>query len=63
MWVRDNKHNLIKIDINNYTSDKQFYTDLIKIKYNVKFPKNYLSNNDIPDLIQNVYDTIAKNGR
>lgn len=37
MFIRDSNMKMIKLNINSYTTEKQFYVALWKIKYNIYF--------------------------
>ena len=39
MFIRNLKMNMVKININDYTTEKQFYCTLWKIKYNIFISK------------------------
>ena len=40
MFIRDSNMNMIELHRKDYTTEKQFYTILWKIKYDISFPKN-----------------------
>ena len=58
MWIRDRDNNLKKININNFSSEKQFYAELIKMKFNIEFAKNNDYNVELLNSIKNIEKTI-----
>ena len=54
MFVRNYNGTIVKIDISKYYSDKDFYTALWKIKYNITLGHDkYVLIDDIIDFINN----------
>lgn len=45
MYVRNFNRKLIKLNIHEYTNEKDMYIELWKIKYNIVLKKNYPSFN------------------
>lgn len=39
MFIRNSNMKMVKLNINNYTTEKQFYKALWKLKYNISFSK------------------------
>ena len=39
MFIRNSKMNMVKININDYATEKQFYCALWQIKYNISVSK------------------------